>query len=78
MSELLSLGDGPCFFSNAEEPQTEQAAHKFFAGLDDPIADLALRHGPIDFALPSHDTIPPDHIGDGSARRDAAGGSLAA
>lgn len=39
------------------------AAHQFLASLDDPIAELARAHGPVDFALPSHGVAPPDHLG---------------
>jgi DNA-3-methyladenine glycosylase II len=40
-----------------------QAAFDFLGGLDDPIAALAHDHGPVDFSLPSYETIPPDHLG---------------
>lgn len=34
----------------------------FLARLDDPIARLAREHGPVDFTLPSHGLVLPDHL----------------
>jgi len=43
--------------------QTEaEAAQAFLAALDDPIARLAREHGPVDFTLPSHGVVLPDHL----------------
>jgi DNA-3-methyladenine glycosylase II len=63
MSKLLSRIDGPGSLSSGEGSEAAWAAHEFLTGLDGPIANLALQHGPIDFTLPSHDTIPADHVG---------------
>ena len=38
------------------------AAQAFLAALDDPIAKLAREHGPVDFTLPSHGLVLPDHL----------------
>lgn len=38
------------------------AAQAFLATLDDPIARLAREHGPVDFTLPSHGLVLPDHL----------------
>ncbi|HWD70881.1 MAG TPA: hypothetical protein VG293_11870, partial [Solirubrobacteraceae bacterium] len=37
-------------------------AQAFLAALDDPIGRLAREHGPVDFTLPSHGLVLPDHL----------------
>ncbi len=46
------------------QPEQDQPghAHTFLAGLDDPIARLAREHGRVDFMLPSHGLVLPDHL----------------
>src|SRR5579875_2349931 len=46
-------------------PTDERAvtAQRFLASLDDPIAQLARTHGPVDFTQPSYGPAPPDHLG---------------
>ena len=48
------------------EPHARQAgaveAQRFLATLEDPIARLARQHGPVDFTLPSHGLVLPDHL----------------
>ena len=39
-----------------------RSAQRFLAALDDPIARLAREHGPVDFTLPSHGLVLPDHL----------------
>lgn len=48
----------------AAEPTQPGAldAQAFLAALDDPIARLAREHGPVDFTLPSHGLVLPDHL----------------
>jgi DNA-3-methyladenine glycosylase II len=38
------------------------AARDFLAPLEDPIARLAREHGPVDFTVPSHAVVLPDHL----------------
>jgi len=42
-----------------DQPRSAQA---FLAGLDDPLARLARHHGAVDFTLPSHGVVLPDHL----------------
>jgi DNA-3-methyladenine glycosylase II len=39
-----------------------RTAQAFLAALEDPIARLAREHGPVDFTVPSHGVVLPDHL----------------
>ena len=45
-----------------ERQHAAVAAQAFLASLEDPLARLAREHGPVDFTLPSHGVVLPDHL----------------